>query len=221
MKRMLVAITVSTIGLLTPLAANAQFPQLGGLLGGSKSEAKPSHDVDGFLRTADEADELVRKSSDALFKAVATKAEIDAQEDKIKAANAIQDPKEREAALKQASDDQQAQLAKADFAAANAAISKEKDAKKKAHTSAAAYNFTLGMLKDREVLEIGQSLISSMSGNPMALLKLGRVKDVVSSLSGQMSNISTIAAGVQKMSSVVSVSALPTKSSDKPKPMAD
>lgn len=221
MNKKLIAITLSTIGLLAPFAANAQFPQLGGLLGGSNSESKPTQDVDGFLKSADEADELVRKSSDSLFKAVATKAELDAQEDKIKAANAMQDPKEKEAALKKASDDQQAQLAKADFAAANAAISKEKDAKKKAHTSAAAYNFTLGMLKDREVLAIGQSLISSLSGNPMAILKLGRVKDVVSSLSGQMANISTIAAGVQKLSSVVSVSTLPTKSSDKPKPMAD
>jgi hypothetical protein len=221
MKKMFVSIVASSFLLGLPMKASAQFGQIGAMLGVGQTDSAPSYDVDGFVKTADEADVLVRKSSDTLFKALATKDELDAHEDKLRAANTITDPKEKEVALKQASDDQQAKLAKVDFAAANAEAGKKMDAKKKALVSAAAFNFTLGMLKDRELLEVGKSLLASLSSNPLAILKMGKVKDVVSSVSGQMSNIGTIASGLYKMSSVVKVQALPTKSSEKPKPIAD
>lgn len=241
LKKLLVLVSTAALIVLAPLSANAQFggllggaksnskasadnAPLGGLLGGgglfgdSKSNAKTSAgDVDAFLKTADEADGLIRQSSDALFKAVATKEELDAHADKMKAANEVADPKEKEAALKKAEDDQQAQLAKVDFAAKAVEAKTSMDAKQQAQTGAAIYNFTLGMLKDMELLERGQGVVSSISGNPMAITKVLKVKDVLSSLSSQMSNISTIAAGVQKMSSVVKLDALPTKSSDQPK----
>jgi hypothetical protein len=237
LKKLLVLVSTAALIVLAPLSANAQF---GGLLSGAKSNSKTSADnsplggllgggglfgdsksnagdVDAFLKTASEADGLIRQSSDALFKAVATKEELDAHADKMKAANEVADPKEKEAALKKAEDDQQAQLAKVDFAAKAVEAKTSMDAKQKAQTGTAIYNFTLGMLKDMELLERGQGVVSSISGNPMAITKVLKVKDVLSSLSSQMSNISTIAAGVQKMSSVVKLDALPTKSSDQPK----
>jgi hypothetical protein len=177
--------------------------------------------VDALLKTADEADSLIRRSSDALFKAVASKDELDAHAEKIKAANEIADPKEKEAALKKASDDEQAQLAKVDFAAKSEEAKKTLDAKQKAQMGAAIYNFNLGILKDMELLERGQSVIESVFENPMAMTKLTRLKDVMSSVSSQMGNFTTIASGLQKMSSVVKLEALPTKSSDQPKPMSD
>lgn len=221
MKKLLVLVSAISLATLIPISANAQF---GGLLGGSKSDSKSSAsagDVDGFLKTAEEADGLIRKSADTLFKAVATKGELDAHADKVKAANQVADTKEKEAALKKASDDQQAQLAKVDFAAKSEDAKKTMDAKQKAQVGAAIYNFMLGMLKDKELLEKGQGIISSISGNPMAMTKLSSVKDVMSSVSGQMGNISTIASGIQKLSSVVKLEALPTKTSDQPKPVAD
>jgi len=190
--------------------------------GGAKSAASSNAgDVDAFLKTAEEADGLVRKSSDTLFQAVATKQQLDAHADVVKAANAVTDPKEKEAALKKASDDQQAQLAKVDYAAKSDEMKKSMDAKKSAQVSASIYNFTLGMLKNKETMEKGQGIIASISGNPMAISKLGKAKDVVSSVSSQMGNISTIASGIQKLSAVVKLDALPTKASDAPRPVAD
>ncbi len=224
MKTLFVLVSAVSLIALSTSAANAQFGGLlsGGALGGSKTDSKANiGDVDAFLKTADEADVLIRQSSDSLFKAVASKEELDAHADKIKAANEIADPKEKEAALKKASDDEQAQLAKVDFAAKSEQAKKTMDAKQKAQTGAAIYNFTLGMLKDQELLSRGQGIISSISGNPMAITKLAKVKDVMSSISSQMGNITTIASGLQKMSSVVKLEALPTKSSDQPKPISD
>ena len=219
MKKVLVFVSAAVLLGFAPIEANAQF---GGLLGGPKSTSTTSAgDVDGFLKTAEEAEGLIRKSADTLFKAVATKGELDAHADKMKAANAVADPKEKEAAIKKASDDQQAQLAKVDFAAKAETAKTAMDAKQKAQTGAAIYNFILGMLKDKELLDRGQGLISSISGNPAAMTKVTKVKDVMSSVSSQMGNISTIATGIQKLSSAVNLEALPTKTTDQPKAVAD
>lgn len=218
-KRLLVASIVS----LTVLASFQVHAQFGGLMGGGLKSATSSNasDVDAFLKTAEEADALIRKSSDILFQAVATKQQLDAHADVVKAANAMTDPKEREAALKKASDDQQALLAKVDYAAKSEEMKKSMDAKKSAQVSASIYNFMLGMLKNKETLDRGQGIIASISNNPMAISKLGKAKDVVSSVSSQMGNLSSIASGIQKLSSVVKLDALPTKASDVPKPIAD
>lgn len=219
MKKMFALATIVTASIITPITAHAQ---LGGLLGGSKSSSKVSAgDIDSFLKTANEADGLIRKSSETLFLAVATKSEIDAHNDKVKAANDIADPKEKEAALKKVADDEQAQLAKIDFSKKAEAAKKGMDAKQKALTSAAIYNFALGALKDKELIGQGQSLISGAASNPMLLSKIGGVKDVVSSLSSQMGNITTIVSGLQKLSSAVGLEALPTKATDQPKIIAD
>ena len=220
MKKITLIATLVMTALLTPLAANAQFGALLG--GGTKTDSKTAApDPEVFLKTAAEADGLVRKSADTLFLAVATKDQIDAQADTLKAANAITNAGEKEAAVKKAQDDQQAQLAKVDWSAKSTEIGKTMDAKKKEQIGASIYNFVLGMLKDKELVSQGQGLISSLSSNPMALGKLGKVKDVMSSLTGQMGNIGTIASGIQKLSSVVGLKALPASASDKPQANAD
>ena len=208
----------AAIGLAVSMSANAQF---GGLLGGSKSDSKGASaaDVDGFLTAA--ADSLIRKSSDTLFSAVASKQEIDKYNEDLTAANALTDPKEKDAAIKKAQDDSQAVLAKEDFAKKTDELKKTADAKKKQQVGAAIYNFVLGALKDKELLDRGQGIISSISSNPMMVTKLGKVKDVVGSISSQMGNVSTIASGIQKMTSVVKLDSLPTKASDQPVANAD
>lgn len=217
MKKTLFA--VASIALLTSLPVHAQF---GGMMGGGAKTTAPASggDVDAFLKTAEDADGLIRKSSKVLFEAVATKDQMDANADKVKAANEISDPKEKEAALKKASDDQQAVLAKTDFAAKSEEMKKGLDAEKSKKIGTAIYNFTLGMLKDKEVVERGQGVIASISGNPTMIGKLGKAKDVMSSVSGQMGSITTIASGIQKLSTVVKLEKLPTKASDAPTPMS-
>ena len=222
MKKALLFAAVVSLSAFTSFSANAQFgglPGVGAKTGSSSSAS--AGDVDAFLKTADEADGLIRKSASTLFSAVATKQQIDAQEDVLKAANAVADPKEKEAAIKKASDDQLAQLAKVDYAAKSEEMKKSMDAKKSKQIGASIYNFTLGMLKDKEVMDKGQGVIASISSNPMAAGKLVKAKDVVSSVTGQMGSISTIAVGIQKLMTVAKLEALPTKTTDQPKPFAD
>lgn len=214
MKKIFVLATLISFALGMPLAAHAQF---GGLLGGAKTNGKASGDVDGFIKTAEEADGLIRTSSDTLFKAVATKEQIVAHEDTMKAANAIADAKEQEAAIKKAKADQQAVLAKVDYKAKAEEMKAGMDEKQKAQVSVAIYNFMLGMLKDKEVLERGQGIIASISSNPMAITKLIKAKDVIASLSSQMGNITNVASGIQKLVTVVKLDDMPKSASDKSK----
>lgn len=218
------AVLVASIVSLSAFASFAAHAQFGGMIPGGGAKTAPASsaaDVDGFLKTADEADGLVRKSAATLFLAVATKQQMDEQEDVLKAANAVADPKEKEAALKKASDDQLAQLAKVDYAAKAGEMKKSMDAEKSKKIGASIYNFTLGMLKDKEVMDKGQGIISSISGNPMAATKLVKAKDAVSSVTGQIGSITTIAAGIQKLMTVAKLDALPSKASDQPKAFAD
>lgn len=207
---------------ITPASA-----QLGGLklpgigAGNSSADQAKGPDIDTFLKTAETADGLVRKSGEVLFQAVATKDELAAHEANVKAANVVADPKEKEAALKKAAEDQQATLAKVDFNERAKVASTNLDAQRKKQVGSAIWNFTLGMLKNKELLEQGKGVVSAASSNPMAATKLIKAKDVMSSVSSQMGNIGKIATGIQKLSAAVGVDKLPTKSSDTPVAAAD
>ncbi len=220
MKRITLAVFVVACLGVTPSVGLAQFGGLK-LPGTPSSNSAPAGDIDAFLKTAADAEGLVRKSSDVLFQAVATKDQIAQHDAQVQAANAIADPKEKEAALKKAADDEQAQLAKVDYAASAKTMSANLDAKKKAQVGSAIWNFMLGMMKDKELIDQGQGIIASVSSNPMAATKVVKAKDVVSSISSQMGNITKIAAGLQKLASVVGIDKLPSKSSEAPVAAAD
>ncbi len=91
--------------------ANAQF---GGLkLPGRSFSGAP--DIDGFLVSTEAARELTRRSAVALLVAITKHDEALRIAEEQKAAEAITDPKEREAALRKVETDADAQLAAVDL----------------------------------------------------------------------------------------------------------
>ena len=210
-------------GLATAVPAHAQFGGLASALGGgstSKSSVSAG-DVDAFLKTAGDAQGLMKTSADKLFEAVASKDQIQKVQDEQRAAESITDPKEKEAKLKQVEAEKQTILSQANYTAKAEEMKKGLDEKKKAQIGASIWNFTLAMLKNKQLAEQGSGLVSSIGSNPMLVTKLGAVKDVVSSIGGQMGNVTKIASGLQKLATVVKVDTQQIKASSSAKETSD
>lgn len=195
-------------------AINATAFDLGGLKGGKNGNAE--NDIKAFLQTADEAHALTSKSVYTLAEALLTKEDMQANEAKLAAAKNIADPKEREVQLAKVELEVQAQLTKVNFEAKANEMAKANDTKKNKLVGTSIYNFVLGMLKDKELAGKGTALASSAASNPMLLSKVGQVKDVVGSISGQMGDMGKIASGLQKMGSKIKAIPLPTSASAEP-----
>jgi len=201
------------LGLCASAPAYAQFglPSLGG-----SSSSAASADPDAFVKTAKEAEALMKAAVDGLSNAVLSKEKVEEIEAQRKAAAQITDTKERDAKLAEV---QKSQLAAINEAAGDSnfkANIEKMDAKKKENLMAAAFNFLLALLKDKDLIDQGKSVISSISSNPMNLGKLGAVKDVLESIVNQASAGSKIFGKVSEIMTVVGVKA-PTSKDDKPK----
>jgi len=188
---------------------------------GKQGSGNADADIKNFLQTADDARKLTGQSAFSLGQALLTKADMEAADAALAAANAITDPKEKEAAKAKVVTDVQAQLAKVDYDAAAKEIAKSNDKKKTALIGNSMYNFVLGLLKDKELANRGSALASSAASNPMLLTKVGDVKDVLASLSSQMGDMGKIAVGLQKMASTIKSVPLPTSASAAPVAVAD
>jgi hypothetical protein len=215
---------VGVMALAFGISTHAQAFGLGGLVGGdnkSSGGGNVEQQIDDFLKTADQAHGLTTKSEEILAGALLTKDETDKLKADMEAAQAVADPKEKEAAVSKVEADRQAALAKVDYPKKAKEMEKANDKKKQAQVGASIYNFILGLLKDKELVDKGSSLASSALSNPTLITKLGKVKDVIGSISGQMDNMTKIAGGLQKLASVAKVGNLPTKTTDTPKEIAD
>lgn len=200
---------------------NAGAIDFGALKGAGAGSGNIDNDIKAFLQTADDAHALTSKSAESLGAALLTKEEMQQHDDELAAANKIPDDKEREAAKAKVEADLQSQLSKVNYDAKAGELAKQNDKKKNAQLGNSIYNFALGMLKDKELTGKGSALVSSSAANPMQMAKLVKVKDVVTSISGQMGNMGKIATGLQKMSSTIKTVSLPTSASAAPVSMAD
>jgi len=210
MKRIPLAIAIcSALAFSIP---TAQAIDLGGLTGAKSAPA----DVDGFLNSAKQASGLVYQSSDLLWKATASKEEIEKIEAERKAANEISDPKEKAAKLKQIDADEQAQLAAAleDKEKQNK-LTKAKGEKQK-NINGALYNFVLGGLKDSQLIEQGGGLVKNLTGNIANLSKLGQVKDILGEVKGQFDTVTKISGAITKLASSAKID-MPKSASEAPK----
>lgn len=215
MKKQVLAIVVaSAFGLMTT-PASAQFGKLIGGLGGG-STASASANPEDFVKTALAAEKLMNNSVALLAVSLSSKekaAELEAQR---KAANANTDPAEKKAKLTELNKSQQAALNEALSNANMEANIKKMDGQQRDTLAAAAFNFMLALLQDKALLEQGQGLVTSLSSNPMNISKLGDVKNVISSLSNQVSDASSIAEKMPAIFSAVGVKA-PASKDEKPK----
>ena len=217
-------VLTATVALALCTSYNASAFGLGDMMGGSKDSSKSGDigkDIETFLKTADDAHALTSKSVKILGDALLTKEDMKANEDALEAANKIQDAKEREAAKAQAEADLNVKLTKVDYEAKSKELAKSNDQKKTAQIGSSMFNFVLGVLKDKDLATQGSGLVSSASSNPMMAPKLLKVKDVIASISGQIGNMGKIASGLQKLSSVIKTTPLPTSSAAAPVSVAD
>ena len=231
----LIAALAATALVTSPAAA--QMPGLGGVkpagLGvpkmglGGKSDAQPAQtvDVEAYLSTIYRAEELTRISAFSILLAVSSKEEAQKLRDTLKAAEAKTNITERDAALRQVSSDVTAKLAAVDFAAKSKELEGSATADQRKQLGVGLYNLMLAILMDKQALDQGQALISSISSNPMLLAKqagnIGRAKSAIASVGGQMGNLGKIAVNVPKLMSTAKLAALPKSASEKPKAAAD
>ncbi|WP_297509219.1 hypothetical protein [uncultured Caulobacter sp.] len=205
------------------LLSSQAHAQLGALISkvpslGNRSSG--SGDVNGFLASAQKAEALTRISAVSLLESISSKEEAAALRARATAAEAVSDPKEREAALRQVSTDVTAQLAATDFASKSKELEGKATEAQRRQIGASVYNLALAILMDRQAIEQGRGLLN----NPMSLAQGGSIlkaKDAFSAVGGQMANLTKIGLGLPKLMSVGRLSALPTSAADAPKSVAD
>lgn len=186
-------------------------------VGGASGSAVSAGDIDAFIQTANDANQMIGTSSAHIFKALASKEEIAALEARLAAANAIADPAEKAAEISKIKSDEATAVQKA-------LASKEGEAKLSAMNKAqmasfgnAAFTFMLGVLKDKQLADGSTALVSGVASNPTLVTRLGALKDVASSVSSQVANTAKIGEGLVKLAKAGKIAALPTSASEKPK----
>jgi len=185
--------------------------------GGSSASAVSAGDIDGFIKTANDANQMVSTASAHIFKALASKEEIAALEARLTTANAIADPAEKAAEINKIKNDEATAVQKA-LASKNAEdkLSSMNKAQLKSFGNA-AFTFMLGVLKDKQLAEGSTALVSGVASNPTLALRLGELKDVASAVSSQVSNTAKIGEGLVKLAKAGKIAALPSSASDKAK----
>lgn len=191
---------------------------LGGIaksaVGSAKADAAGSSasagDLDTFLATAKEADTLISSSTDTLFKTMVPQKEVAAHNAKVLEANNIADPAKRAELLQQLIAQQMARLSKVDWDKQARETPKLLSAEQKNDLGTAIYNFTLGTLKDKELVAQSKGLIGAVRANPLLLMRAGELTEVSASVSNQLAAASSIAGGLPKMASAVGLGALPS-----------
>lgn len=219
------------IGLTAVTSAHAQFggmPKMGlpGAPGASQSSSQaPAVDIDTFLESANMAKALVAESVTRIAAAVVSKEEAQKINDRRVAANAMTDTKEKESALKQIASDEIAIIGAADADAVSKQLAAEKNQTKVKELGASIYNLALGLLKDKEAFDQGMALIKQIQSNPMNAVKMapkiGRLKEVLSSIGSQVSAAPTLMKSMKALATVAKVSKFPTSSSEASKKSGD
>jgi hypothetical protein len=196
--------------------------QLGGFsLPGAAKTSAASVDPDGFIKNALAAELLMRSSLDQMVESLATKEEVAKIDALKKQAAEKTDSKEKGVIEQEILKTEAALLNAKDFDKLATDDVKKMDAKQKKKLGAAAYNFVLAVLKDKDLLAQSTSLISGMGSNPAHMSKLGSVKDAAASLKTQSELAATLATKVPKVFSAVGVKTPPAKASETPVAVAD
>lgn len=197
--------------------AGSALSAVPGAGGGSTGDA--GADIKLFLSDAKMAEELMQGSVDNLIHVVATSKETKKLDDELKAANAIADPKEKKAKVREAYQH------RTEFAQSKIDSDEKRtklsnlDSKKKKALGNALFNLALVGLKDKDLVSRGQGLVGSVSSNPVnaakMALQIGDMKDAISSLGTQAENIGSLTTQVVSLAKVNKVEpAMPKSSSE-------
>lgn len=181
-----------------------------------------SADPDAFLAKAKNAEALIDKSSDYLFRAVATKEEQAKMEEMKKKLNETTDDKEKNALRQQITESEMATIDKRAKDKELLANAEKMDSKKKEQIGNAFYNLSLGSLQTAALVPEGASIASSIQNNPAnavrLALKLKSVFESVKTLGGIGSNTTKVISAIKPLMSAAKIEAKqPSSAADKPK----
>lgn len=221
MKKMSLLISILLVGFSVNAAAfdiKSAGSLAKSLTGTSGSSAT---DIDSLIKNAEEADSLMKKSLELMSGSLASKEEVAKIQELKKQAATKTDAKEKAAIEQEIVKSEAAALNNVNFEkTANDDIQKM-DQKQKSQLGAASYNFLLAVMKDQDVVSSSSDAIGNSMSNPANLSKIGRLKDLVSSLSSQVQVSGALVTKVPKIFGAVGIKNPPTKSSDKPMEIAD
>ncbi|MBL0276418.1 MAG: hypothetical protein IPQ24_10050 [Anaeromyxobacter sp.] len=198
----------------SPALAGFGMPSMPSVGGGGATGA----DVDKFMTSSADANLLVQNAAGQLAKAVVAKDKLDKITELFKAAQAIQDPKEKEAALNNARATLTAEAAAVDYEKLAKGEASQWDEAKKKSVKDSLMNLGLGLLKDTEVLASGKKLVSGVP-SPDVASRLPLVKDTLAALGGQVDGLGKLLGGAKSLMTVVKLDKLPGSSSEPAAPV--
>ena len=195
------------------------LPKIPGV-GVSANSNTQAVDVEGFMVKAAETNAMFQQSALLLTVYLGDKSKVAALDTELKAIQAISDPKERTAKMKQLAEKNKAvtDAVMADQTKAQEELNKlEAEQRKRAIN--AAFNFALGVIQAKDLVPAGQSAITSVQSNPMQATKLVGLKNTVSDLTGIVGNTTLALTTVPSLFKAAKIDApIPTSSSDKAVP---
>ena len=170
-----------------------------------RSSASTYADPDVFLAKARNAERLIDRSADSLFRAVASKEEQAKMEELHKKLNETTDDTEKNAIRHQITESEMATIEKRAKEREVLEEAKKWDERKKRQVSRAFYNFSLGALQAALLVPEGNSIANSIANNPVnavrLALKLNSVYESIKSISGILSGTATVISAIKPLMS--------------------
>lgn len=211
--------SILTCGFLA-VGSSAAFAQFGGMGGLSKGGGGGGGDVDGqvksFMEKSNEINGLVFNSLKAINAAYATDEEAKKIAEEVKAFNAITDPKERAAKVAEAQKTEAAKLEELSKSKDAVEKTKKLDKNKQKQVADSVGNFLIAALRATELSKTGQSIMQSVSGNPMNATKVVPVKDALPILANAASTSTSVIPGFIKVLQGANVAAPKVTAESKP-----
>jgi hypothetical protein len=196
--------------LFTCTAANAGWLDVINTL---SSPASSGADPDAFLAKAKASEHLIDKSSDSLFKAVASKEEEAKMEEMKQKLHETTDDKEKNTLRQQITESEIATIEKRAKDKELQEQAQHWDEKKKRHVGNSFYNFTLGSLQAATLVPEGTRIANSISNNPVNAVilafKLNSVYEALKSLTGIISNTGKVIGAMKPLMSAANIEAKP------------
>jgi hypothetical protein len=173
--------------------AFAQFGGLGGMFGGKSSGGGGDVDsqVKAFLDKIIKIEVTVNKALLAITAAYKSDEERAKSEEVLKSLGKQTDPKEAGAKFQEAYSSSEADTKKLSESSDLAERTKNLSAAKQQQVVKGVVNFLLGALQAKDVVPMGQSVLQSVSSNPMAITKVIPIKDAVPRLTSAVSLAAT------------------------------
>ena len=214
----LITVFASSNAVAGPFDSMKNLASAGSSGGGSVSRAS----LDKLYKLVVEAETLLDKSVNIALSMVANKEETEKITQRQKEIEKIQDPKEKEAAMKKVQEDKIAIVAKATEKAETAKKIESLDGTQKKLFGASVYNVVLAALKDKEAVETSKSLSTALKSNPTAAASFSndvpRVTNIASSLPEQAKKATDLGSALTKLAKTAKVEvAVPASAADAPK----